>query len=327
MIDSDYTELEITQGDCKKFRRLDLFLVEKINSLSRSSLKKLYLKKLIVSVPDIPLELNKMPPSGTLIYVFQPMPHDLEIVPENIPLDIVYEDEHLLFIDKPAGMVVHPAPGNLTGTLLNGVLHHCPGIKGVGAPARPGIVHRIDKGTTGILVVAKEQKCYEKLVFLFSKHQIDRVYQALVYGSNIPSRGKLKCTIGRNPFNRLKMKANVIHGKEAITHYSVQEYFDKVTHLELVLETGRTHQIRVQLCSLLQTPILGDTLYGRKRLSFSPMLNSLLKSYSHPLLHARRLGFVHPMTGKKIGFDAAPHSVFSQVLNFFRQEKNSFDGI
>ena len=326
MIDADYIEVEITHKDCEKFKRLDLFLVEKVNSLSRNGLKKLYLKKLIVPVQEVPLELNKMPPAGTLIHIFPPMPPDLEIVPENIPLDIVYEDEHLLFVDKPAGMVVHPAPGHLSGTLINGVLHHCPGIKGVGTPARPGIVHRIDKGTTGVMVVAKEQKCYEKLVLLFSNHKIDRTYQALVYGSNIPPVGLLKCTIGRSPFNRLKMRANVAHGKEAITHYKVQESFDKVSHLELTLETGRTHQIRVQLSSLLQAPVLGDRLYGRKRRAFSPPLDNLLKSYSHPLLHARRLGFVHPMTGKKVEFEAMPHESFSQVLTFLRQEKIYFDG-
>ena len=324
MIDSDYIEIEITQEDRKKFRRLDLFLVDKIDSLNRSHLKKLYIQGGIVPVQEISLEFNKMPPSGTQIHIFLPPPPCLEMQPEKIPLDIVYEDEYLIFINKPAGLVVHPAPGNLTGTLLNGLLYHYPGLRGVGSSERPGVVHRIDKGTTGIMVVAKEQKCYEKLVVLFSDHQIDRVYQALVHGSKIPARGKLACTIGRNPFNRLKMKANVLQGKNAITYYRVKEFFEKAAHLELSLETGRTHQIRVQLNSLLNAPILGDTLYAKKRQSITPWLDDLLLSYSHPLLHARRLGFIHPMTGKKICFETGPHDIFAQVLNFFRQEKKIF---
>ena len=325
MIDSEHLEIEITQEDCKKFKRLDLLLVERIKTLSRSSLKKLYLQGSIISVQGIPLEFNKMPPAGTLIYVFLPPSRPLEILPENISLDIVFEDEHLLFVNKPAGMVVHPAPGNMTGTLVNGILHHCPRIKKVGVPERPGIVHRIDKGTTGILVVAKEQKCYEKLLLLFGTHQIERVYQALVYGKSIPPVGKLECTIGRNPFNRLKMKANVTHGKEAITHYKIKESFSRTAHLELVLETGRTHQIRVQLSSLLGTPILGDTLYGKKRQTLPLPLDNLLKSHSYPLLHARHLGLFHPITEKKICFEVEPHEMFSRALKLIRQEKNHFE--
>ena len=320
MADPDYIEIEITRKDHQMFKRLDLLLVKKINSLSRNSLKKLYRQGLITPVQDIPLEFNKMPPPGTLIHIFLPPPLPSDIQPENIPLNIVYEDEHLLFIDKPAGMVVHPAPGNLTGTMANGILHHCPELKGVGAPGRPGIVHRIDKGTTGILVVAKEQKCYEKLIILFSAHEIERTYQTLVYGNNIPSSGELKCTIGRNPFNRLKMKAHALHGKEAISHYKIKESFPKITHLELNLKTGRTHQIRVQLSSLLKTPILGDTLYGKKRCSLPTALSDLLKAHPHPLLHARKLGLIHPITGKNISFEVEPHETFSQALNLLRQK-------
>ena len=323
MTDSDHIEIEITLEDRKRFKRLDLLLVDKIHSLSRSGLKKLYLQGLIVSVPSIPLVFDKMPPPGTLIYVSLPSPLPMEIRPENIPLDIVYEDDYLLFINKPAGMVVHPAPGNLTGTLLNGVLYHCPGLEAVGDSVRPGIVHRIDKGTTGILVVAKEQKCYEKLLVLFGTHRIDRAYQALVHGSSIPPSGKLKCTMGRNPYNRLKMKANVVGGKDAISNYQVKEFFLQTAHLELTLETGRTHQIRVQLSSLLGTPILGDSLYGKKRQPLSPALDNLLRSHSHPLLHARRLGFVHPMTQKKICLEVEPHEAFTQVLEFLRKEKRN----
>ena len=323
MIEPEYTEIEITPNDCQAFHRLDQLLTQKIKSISRSGLKKLFLQDMIVAVQDVPLELNKMPPPRTLIRVFLPPPLPSEIQPENIPLDIVYEDEHLLFINKPAGMVVHPAPGNLRGTLANGLLHHCPKIKKIGTPGRPGIVHRIDKGTTGILVVAKEQKCYEKLILLFGAHKIDRLYQAIILGKNIPPSGELRCTIGRNPHNRLKMKANTPDGKNAISHYRLKEVFSHTAHLELRLETGRTHQIRVQLSSLLRTPILGDTLYGRKRRPTLPgFLDELLKSYPYPLLHARQLGFVHPITRKNICFEVEPHKIFTQALNLLRQENN-----
>ena len=321
MFDSDYLEIEITREDRQTFRRLDLFLAQKINSLSRSALKKLYLQGSIAPVQKIPLEFNKMPPTGTLLQIFLPPPLPREIQPENIPLDIIHEDDHLLFVNKPAGMVVHPAPGNLTGTLVNGILHHCPKIKGVGTCGRPGIVHRIDKGTTGVLVIAKEQKCYEKLILLFAAHQIERVYQTLVHGSNIPPVGELRCTIGRNPRNRLKMKAHVTSGKEAISHYQVKEWLGRIAHLELTLETGRTHQIRVQLSSLLHSPIVGDALYGKKRLSLPPSLTNCLKNNPHPLLHARKLGFVHPITKKPICFEAEPHETFSRALRILRQKK------
>ena len=319
MIEQDHIEIEVTQEDCKAFKRLDLLLAQKINSLSRSSLKKLYLQGMIVAVQNIPIEFNKMPPAGTSLHVFLPPPLPQNIRPEKIPLDVVYEDEHLLFINKPAGMVVHPAPGNLTGTLANAVLHHCPEIEGVGTQGRPGIVHRIDKGTTGLLVVAKEQKSYEKLILLFGAHRIERVYQALVHGNNIPPSGQLKCTIGRNPFNRLKMKAHVTGGKEAISHYQIKESFRHTAHLELSLETGRTHQIRVQLSSLLKTPILGDLLYGKKHQSHLP---EPLKCLPYPLLHARKLGFIHPATGKEICFEVEPHESFSRALGILRQGEN-----
>ena len=319
MIDSESIAIEITQEDCQQFKRLDHLLTQRIHSLSRSSLKKLYQQGLIVPVQNIPLEFNKMPPAGTQVHVFVLPPPPEEMAPEDIPLDIVHEDEHLLFIDKPAGMVVHPAPGNPTGTLVNALLHHFPPLKNVGEPTRPGIVHRIDKGTTGLLVVAKEQPCYEGLRALFDTHSIERKYQALVHGHPIPPHGKLVCTIGRNPHNRLKMKAHIQGGKEAISYYAVKESFGQFSHLELSLETGRTHQIRIQLSHLLKKPILGDALYGGKNRALPAPLKALMDQHPYPLLHARHLGLVHPITAQKIVFEAEPHKIFSQFLQYFQQ--------
>ena len=315
MIDSDPIEIEITDQDCHQFKRLDHLLAQKVSSLSRSNLKKLHDQGLIVSAQNISLTLNKMPPTGTLIHIYIPPPPPEEMDAENIPLDIVHEDEYLLFVNKPAGMVVHPAAGNPTGTLVNALLHHHPPLKVVGDPTRPGIVHRIDKGTTGLLVVAKKQQCYENLCELFSTHNIERKYQALVHGTPIPSHGKLVCTMARNPHNRLKMKAHVKEGKDAISYYSVKESFQHFSHLELTLETGRTHQIRVQMTYLLNTPLLGDTLYGRKTHSLPSPLGEL----TYPLLHARQLGFTHPATKERICFEVEPHRVFCRVLNFLHQ--------
>ena len=317
MIDSDFIEIEITAEDARQFKRLDHLLTQRIHSLSRSGLKKLYHQGLIVPIQKIALEFNKMPPPGTLIHIFLPPPPPEEIEPENIPLDIIHEDEHLLFINKPAGMVVHPAPGNPTGTLVNALLHHCPSIRDVGESARPGIVHRIDKGTTGILVVAKEQPCYESLKELFKNHNIERKYQTLVHGNPIPAQGKLLCTIGRNPHNRLKMKANIKGGKEAVSQYSVVESFQHFAHLELSLQTGRTHQIRVQLSHILKNPVLGDTLYGGRNRSYPSILKELLSPY--PMLHARQLGFLHPITKQYVFFEKEPHQTFLQVLQYLKK--------
>src|SRR5690606_11341479 len=203
------------------------------------------------------LSLNKMPAVGTIVSIDVPPPIPLEAKAQNIPLEILFQDEHLAVVNKPAGLVVHPAPGHPDGTLVNAILYHCPDLSGVGGTLRPGIVHRLDKGTSGVMVVAKSQAAHEGLVLLFSKHDIDREYEALVvYEKNrLPKNGRLEASIGRDPKNRQKMAANV-RGKNAITHFSVEKYFSHLAHVKLKLETGRTHQIRVHLSALLQCPIL-----------------------------------------------------------------------
>ncbi|MBL6988291.1 MAG: RluA family pseudouridine synthase [Bacteriovoracaceae bacterium] len=321
------TTITITDQDHQQFKRLDLLLTAKLPELGRSFIKALFQKGLISydetsEVKPKKLELKKVPPVGSIINIQVPPPIPCKAKPENIPLDILYEDEHLLFINKTAGIVTHPAPGNYTGTLVNAVLFHCTGLTDIGDELRPGIVHRLDKGTSGVMVVAKTKKCHEELVLLFSSHNIDRIYEAIVIGGDkIAQSGNLDSPIGRHPVNRLKMAVNTRNAKAAITHYRVLTFFKKFTHIECKLETGRTHQIRVHLSSLLKTPILCDPLYANpaqqlKRLD--PQICSVIKDYPYPLLHAKVLGLKHPITKQVLHFEVPPPATFQQVLDIGR---------
>jgi len=314
-------KLKVGPEDVLSYKRLDLFLSDKLTDISRSFIKELFSKGQITA--DVKLELKRLPSEGVEVTVTIPPPRPADADPENIPLDIIYEDEHLLFVNKAAGMVVHPAPGNYNGTLVNAILFHCPDLKGIGDQKRPGIVHRLDKGTSGVMVVAKTQKCHEGLVKLFSTHDIDRIYHALVMGVKIEDSGKLESTIGRHPQNRLKMAVDVRNGKEAITYYKVLNFFDKFSHLELKLETGRTHQIRVHLSQLLHRPILCDPLYGNPKEHIKiigPEYKKIINDYPYPFLHARVLGLKHPITGEQLRFEVEPPKEFQAVLKL-AQEK------
>lgn len=308
----------VTDIDREEFKRLDQFLAKKLPQFSRSTIKRLFEDEQISS-PDRSLELKKMPPSGTIIEIEVPPPVPTDLVPENIPLEILFEDPHLLIINKPAGLVVHPAPGHYTGTLVNAILYHCPDLKGIGSEKRPGIVHRLDMGTSGVMVVAKDQATHEGLVSLFSVHDIERKYEALVAGTIRDLSGTITTTLGRHPANRLKMAANVKNGKKAVTHYKVLRSFKSATLVELKLETGRTHQIRVHMAQMLQVPILCDPLYGSdshlKKLPDG--VRSIIKDYPYQLLHAKELGFVHPITKVSLHFSAPAPSVFREAVSTF----------
>lgn len=322
--DREILEFLITQETLDEFKRLDAFLAAKTTDISRSLIKKLFLKGHIRSSDEsLKLELKKMPPVDTVVHFELPPPEKVNIEPQNIPLEILFEDEHLIIINKAAGMVVHPAPGNPDQTLVNAILFHCPDLTGIGNEQRPGIVHRLDKGTSGIMVVAKTQKCHEGLVELFSKHDIERYYEAIVLGARIEPKATLESTIGRSPHNRLKMAANVNHGKNAITHMEVLKFFKRFSHVQLKLETGRTHQIRVHLSQLLNCPIVNDLLYARVReeqLNHTPSMKPLLKSYDYPFLHAKVLGFTHPITGEKLHFEKELPEVFQKLLKILEKE-------
>lgn len=318
----------VESEDQKNHKRLDTFLVEKINSKSRSFIKKIFQQDLISWDEHSPhkgkLELKKLPPIGSIINIHLPPPIPSEAMPEELPLKILFEDEHLLIVDKEAGMVTHPAPGNYSGTLVNAILHHCQDLKGVGNVIRPGIVHRLDKGTSGVMVVAKTQEAHEGLVLLFSTHDIERKYEALVMGVKIPPHGKVESTIGRNPNNRLKMKSGVKVGKNAITHFKVLDIFDGFSHLEFTLETGRTHQIRVHASEVLKCPLLCDPTYGNKTDQLKRLkgeMAAILKDYDYALLHAKTLGFVHPITKEKLSFTTEPPEKFKEVLEMVNKVK------
>ena len=226
-----------------------------------------------------------------------------EALPEDIPLTIAYEDAHLIVVDKPAGMVVHPAVGNITGTLVNALLHHCRGnLSGINGVARPGIVHRIDKDTSGLLVVAKSDAAHEGLAVQFAAHTVHRRYLAVCAGHPSPAEGTINARVGRSDADRKKMTVlpnNSSRGKSAITHYKVLERFDHAALIECRLETGRTHQVRVH-CASIGHALLGDPVYGRIPKPLRPVLEEL--GFARQALHAAELGFVHPLTGESLRF-------------------------
>jgi 23S rRNA pseudouridine1911/1915/1917 synthase len=309
--------ITVTEEDKANFKRLDQYLSQKMPETSRTTVKRLFEDGSIVS--DVNLSLNKMPVPGTIIDIDIPPPLDSTIKAENIPLEILFEDEFLVVINKPAGLIVHPGAGHHSGTLVNAILYHCPDLKGVGNERRPGIVHRLDLGTSGVMVVAKEHNTHEKLVELFSKHDLKRQYQAITYGQPTLLSGKIESTIGRDPKNRVKMAANVKNGRNAISYYKVIKSKAPYSHLELTLQTGRTHQIRVHLSQILKTPIVCDPVYANPHDQLKKLpdeLKNLLSDYPYQLLHAKHLSFVHPKTGKNLSFDQNPPAVFQKVLDY-----------
>jgi 23S rRNA pseudouridine1911/1915/1917 synthase len=318
----DLIEFTIQPEDLA-FKRLDQLLVHKFPDISRSLIKKYFEEDLFFS-PDCTLELKKIPKVGSKIYFEKPIPLDATALPENIALNILYEDEFLLFVNKPAGMVVHPAPGHWSGTLVNAILYHCKDLTGVGNVKRPGIVHRLDIGTSGVMVVAKEQKTHEDLVEIFRAHDLTRKYEALVLKKNFPTAGKIQSIIGRSSTNRLKMSSSTKNGKDAITHYKTLGTSKNLCHMELLLETGRTHQIRVHLSEKLHSPIINDYLYANPKqqmTALSDKMVALLANYEYPLLHARYLKLKHPRTKEILEFEAPAPYPFSEILQLMKEDK------
>lgn len=324
-VDADQIfEVTVSKTDRQEFKRLDQFLAERIPTLSRSTIKRLFEEDQISISPEQKLELKKMPAAGSIISVELPPPIPTDLIAEDIPLEVLFEDSHLIIINKPAGLVVHPAPGHYTGTLVNAILYRCPDLKGIGSEKRPGIVHRLDMGTSGVMVVAKDQETHEGLVKLFSTHDIERKYEALCFGTPKSLSGKIETSIGRHPQNRLKMHAGVKDGKRAVTFYKVLNTSEKISHLELKLETGRTHQIRVHLSQMLHIPVLCDPLYSDfsghlKRLPAN--ISEMIKDYPYQMLHAKVLGFIHPITKQELRFEAKPPALFQKVAGTFWGEK------
>ena len=268
--------------------RLDRWLAEQCPDLSRSQLQNL-IEAGSVTCNGSPLNKKDKLKAGQTILLTLPDPQPIEAQPQNIPLDIVYEDDSLLVVNKPKGMVVHPAPGNPDGTMVNALLWHCAGrLSGIGGAIRPGIVHRIDKDTSGVLMVAKNDMAHQSLAAQLAEHSITRKYNAVVYNGFTEDEGTVDEPIGRNPQDRKKMAVTQKHSRHAVTHYRVIERMEKFTLIEAQLETGRTHQIRVHM-TYIGHPLLGDMVYGPKK---QPI------HLEGQALHARVLGFIHPRTGE-----------------------------
>ena len=247
--------------------------------------------------------------SGQQVDLLMPPPENLSVEPENIPLDIVYEDEDVLVVNKPRGMVVHPAAGNYTGTLVNAVLYHCgERLSAINGVIRPGIVHRIDKDTSGLLMIAKNNMAHESLSAQLAEHSITRRYTALVYHNLTEDEGTVDAPIGRDPKNRLRMAVTSLNSKRAVTHWKVLERFGRYTLIEARLETGRTHQIRVHM-AYIHHPLVGDMVYGPKK---QPLTED------GQMLHARVLGFAHPRTGEYMEFERPLPPEFTAVLRKLR---------
>jgi len=295
-------------------KRLDVYVAER-GGITRSASAKLT-ERGAVTVNGVKMPKNYRLREGDTVDIDFPEPVPDRAEPENIPLDIVYEDDYLLIVNKPKGMVVHPAAGNPTGTLVNALLYHCgTSLSGINGVIRPGIVHRIDKDTSGLLAVAKTDAAHVSLAEQISSHSFGRRYEAIINGHLRDDSGTVDAPIGRHPVDRKKM-AIVKGGKPAVTHYSVVSHLEKADHIALQLETGRTHQIRVHMASLGH-PLLGDTVYGGGKSRFEVTHASLL---SGQCLHAKTISFVHPITGQFMKFDSALPEYFTECLRLLGGE-------
>ena len=298
--------ISIVIGEDAGGLRLDRALALAIPTMSRERLKALISSGNVRSGAALARDPAAKTVPGTPYAIDVPAPTAMTNEAQDIDLDIVFEDDHLLIVDKPAGLVVHPAAGNLDGTLVNALLHHCAGrLSGIGGVARPGIVHRIDKDTSGLLVVAKTDPAHEGLSAQFAKHSIDRRYAAIVAG--LPGReGTVDAPLARSPHDRKKI-AIIANGKRAVTHYSLTEPLRRAALIECRLETGRTHQVRVHLASIGH-PLLGDPVYGRNRPEHRDVLRRI--AFERQALHAAHLGFVHPVTSAAMAFESKmPHDM------------------
>lgn len=284
--------------------RIDAWLFGKLKDYSRSYIQKLVNDEMVL-VNGKTVRSNYKVKSNDEIVAKIPEPQVLDVSAEDIRIPILYEDEDIVVVDKPKGMVVHPAAGNYSGTLVNALLSHCgDNLSDINGIIRPGIVHRIDKDTSGVLVVAKSNAAHEGLSRKLKDHNIERVYVALVHGIIREEQGKIDAPIGRHPVDRKKMAVNVKNGRRAVTRFKVLERFHDATYIEVALETGRTHQIRVHM-SYIGYPIIGDTVYGRKNDAYD---------INGQALHAKKLGFIHPIKGEYMELESPLPEYFKELL-------------
>ena len=305
-------EFDIIVGQDSAGIRLDKFLSLKVPGITRSAAEKLISDGNVTSGGKV-LNKSYLCKAGDRIHFLRPEPVKLEVKAENIPLEIPYEDDDLLVVNKPKGMVVHPAAGHSDGTLVNALLAHCgDSLSGINGVMRPGIVHRIDKDTSGLLIVAKNDFAHNNLAKQIKEHSFTRVYEAVVYGGFKDDGGTVDAPIGRSAIDRKKMAVTYKNSKNAVTHYSVLERFRDFTYVRLKLETGRTHQIRVHMASIGH-PVAGDTVYGPKK---------PVGGLNGQCLHARVIGFRHPRDGRYIEITSELPKYFTDFLSKLRAREN-----
>ena len=284
--------------------RADALLARLVPDLTRSAAQKL-LERGAVTLNGGPARKNDRPDPGDVLEVVLPDPEPIDLVPQDIPLDVVYEDGDVIVVNKPVGLVVHPAPGHPDGTLVNALLYHCgTSLSGINGELRPGIVHRIDRDTSGLIIAAKNDRAHLALAAQLQDHSLARTYEAVAVGGLREDSGTVDAPIGRHPVDRKKMAIDRKNGREAVTHWTVLARYPGYTHVECRLETGRTHQIRVHLASIGH-PLLGDTVYGAKK---------PVPGLAGQCLHARRLRFVHPSTGEPVELECPLPEWFQDIL-------------
>jgi 23S rRNA pseudouridine1911/1915/1917 synthase len=319
--------IELTYSSDDTPERLDVFITSRVPDLTRSAVRRL-IEMNRVTVDNESGKPSQKLKGGEQIVIEIPPPTPAVPAAQEIPLEILYEDSDLIVLNKPAGMSVHPGAGNPDGTVVNALLGHCDDLSGIGGEVRPGIVHRIDKDTTGVIVVAKNDRSHLGLAEQFKEHTIKRVYVALVYGSPKTDKGRIESAIGRHPVDRKKMSGSARHGKNSVTHWKVTGRFGPVSMVELRLETGRTHQIRVHL-SEAGFPLLGDPVYGGVgRLSCvkDSKLRALIGALCRQALHARTLGFVHPITGTYMEFSTPVPEDMQRIIEYMEKQQLASGG-
>lgn len=305
-------KLEVEISDLGK--RIDVFIAERAG-ITRSASQKFLTDEAVYLNGDIAKKNAKLQENDIVEFEI-PKPAELDLIPEDITLDIVYEDEYLCVVNKPKGMVVHPAPGNYSGTMVNALLYQMKGrLSSINGVIRPGIVHRIDKNTSGLLIVAKTNEAHLKLAEQIKEHSFERYYEAILVGNLKDDSGIIDAPIGRHPSDRKKM-ATVQNGRNALTRYEVLERFSGYCYVRFKLETGRTHQIRVH-CKSLGHPVLGDSLYGGAKSKFESLNKKLITEQT---LHAKAIGFVHPITGQFLSFESELPEYFIQLLDRLRNQ-------
>ena len=302
--------------------RLDLFLTGREIGLSRTQIQRA-VEEGQVQVNGRPVRAGRKMKAGDEVAIVLPAARPSGVLPEAIPLKILYEDASLLVIDKPAGMVVHPAAGHSSGTLVNALLYHCRDLSGIGGVLRPGIVHRLDKGTSGLMVAAKSDEAHWGLAGQFKRHEVRKTYLALVYGDPKTDGGRIEAAVGRHPTDRKRMSTQSRRGRSAVTVWRVRERYGVAALLEVDISTGRTHQIRVHLTDL-GYPVVGDRVYGgagRIRSVGDPAARSRMKALDRQALHAWRLAFTHPVTGEKMKFSSPLPEDVADLCAFLRERE------